>query len=268
MESNPEFRIIYYNIADSTNRLTRQLAEQKKPEGFVVVVGRQTAGKGRGEKNWFSVPGKSLTFSILLRPKKKLAEQCPQLALILGLSLAKIIENLGFNPYLKWPNDVILNGKKIAGILLENSVRANRLQWVVAGIGVNLNIKKVDFPLELREVATSLFIEGRREIDPEIFLQEFLLNFSFWYSCWLENREMQSMLDEYTKRSMILGCTVTYENQGRRCQGQAERIDENGGLWIIDKGERYRLSWGEVSIVTDSKSQTQSSHSLGEEEMR
>ena len=89
MESNPKFRIIYYNVADSTNRLTRQLAEQKKPEGFVVVVDQQTAGRGRGEKNWFSVPGKSLTFSILLRPKKKLAEQCPQLALILGIELSK-----------------------------------------------------------------------------------------------------------------------------------------------------------------------------------
>lgn len=257
MKTCNNFRIFHYTTVGSTNQLTRQFAEQGEPEGLLIVADQQIAGKGRGGKCWFSVPGESLTFSLLLRPAKKYPEQCPQLALMLGLTLAQTMENMGFKPQLKWPNDVYLHGKKIAGILLENAVRSDRLQWIIAGIGVNLNVKKNNFPQELQGLATSLFIEGKKEIVSDLFLQVFLNIFSSWYCNWINNNKMQYLLEEYSKRSMVLGCLITYEKKGRRCQGWVERIDENGGLWVINQEERYRLSWGEVSMAINSNSRVE-----------
>jgi BirA family biotin operon repressor/biotin-[acetyl-CoA-carboxylase] ligase len=257
VKSYPNFQILYYSTVDSTNQLARQFAEQGETKELLVVADQQTAGRGRGGKRWLSVPRECLTFSLLLRPVNKNAEHCPQLALILGLSLAQAMEKLGFHPQLKWPNDVYLNEKKIAGILLENAVRSDRLQWVIAGVGVNINVKKDNFPQKLREIATSLFIEGKKEIATDLFLQEFLTIFSSWYCNWINNNKIQHLLEEYTRRSMVLGRLVTYEKQGKRYQARAERIDENGGLWVIREEERHRLSWGEVSIASDNKTQIQ-----------
>lgn len=268
MKSYKNFRILYYSTVDSTNKLARQFAEQEEPEGLLVVADQQITGRGRGEKRWFSVSGESLTFSLLLRPVNKNPEQCPQLALILGLSLAQTMEKLGFYPQLKWPNDVYLNGKKIAGILLENTVRYNRLQWIVAGVGVNLNVKKESFPQTLQDIATSLFIEGGKEIVTDQFLQEFLSVFSYWYDSWKVNDKMQYLLDEYSKRFIVLGCTVIYEKQGKKYQAQMERIDENGGLWVIHQGDKHRLSWAEISITTKNLLQTQPRFNLDEGESR
>jgi BirA family biotin operon repressor/biotin-[acetyl-CoA-carboxylase] ligase len=256
VETSKNFRILHYETVGSTNQLARQFAEQGEPEGLLIVADQQVAGKGRSGKDWFSVPGESLTFSLLLRPIKKNPEQCPQLALILGLTLAQTMENMGFKPQLKWPNDVYLHGKKIAGILLENAFRSNQIQWIIAGIGVNLNVTKNHFSQELRNQATSLLIEGKKKITHDFFLQKFLIIFSSWYCSWINNDKMQYLLEEYTKRSILLGCLITYEKKGRRCQGWVERIDENGGLWVTHQEERHRLSWGEVTIALNSNPQT------------
>lgn len=257
MKSCQKFQILYYSQVNSTNQVARQLAEQGEPEGLLVIAEQQTAGKGRSGKSWFSVAGESLSFSLLLRPINKNPEQCPQLALLLGLSVALTMEKLGFQPQLKWPNDVYLNGKKIAGILLESTVRSDRFQWVVAGVGVNLNVKRENFPQILQKTATSLFIEGKKEIGADQFLQEFLAFFSSWYGNWRENDKTQNLLNEYSKRSMVLGHSVIYEKKRKRYRALAERIDENGGLWVVRQGERYRLSWGEISLTMNNCSQTQ-----------
>lgn len=250
-----KFRILFYSKVNSTNQVARQFAEQGEPEGLLVIAEQQTAGKGRCGKHWFSVAGESLCFSLLLRPVNKNPEQCPQLALILGLSLAQTMEKMGFQPQLKWPNDVYLNGKKIAGILLESMVQSDRFQWVIAGVGVNLNVKRESLPQILQGSATSLFIEGKKEIIADQFLQKFLSIFSSWYGNWRENDQAQHLLAEYSKRSMVLGRMITHERQGKRYQARVERIDEYGGLWLIQQGKRYRLSWGEISLIMDDQPQ-------------
>ena len=248
----PQYRVLKREELDSTNRLARQLADQGEPEGILVVAERQTAGKGRRRKTWFSLPGKSLTFSMLFRPEHKLPEQGPQLSLMLGLSLAQVLESMGFTPRLRWPNDVLLQGKKVAGILIESSVQAGRLRWVVAGIGINLGLERDDFPSELRLTATSLLIEGKKPVSSEVFLSEFLPVLSSWYFSWKENRDQRRMLEEYEKRSAVLGKTVNFKLGGWTVRGRADTIDENGGLWVTTGEGKIRLSWGEVSMTVES----------------
>jgi len=230
------FHIIYQKEVTSTNLVVRRLAEKNEPEGTLVVAEIQTSGKGRKGKSWFSFPGKSLTFSFLLRPVKK-------------LSVAQTLETLGFYPSLKWPNDIYLNQKKVAGILIENSIQFNRLRWTIAGVGVNLNLKREDFPARLQKSATSLLIEGGKPIHPKEFLQIFSEIFRVWYSPWEKNQCQAQMMKEYIKRSATLGKMVRWKKGGKTHQGRAEAIDENGGLWVACEEGQRRLSWGEVSIA-------------------
>jgi BirA family biotin operon repressor/biotin-[acetyl-CoA-carboxylase] ligase len=250
----PDFRFIYQVETDSTNHFARQLAEKGYPEGTLVMADRQTAGKGRKGRCWFSLSGKSLTYSLLLRPEEKAPDQCGQLALMVGLAIAQALEAIGFAPQLKWPNDVLINGKKVAGILLESSIDSGRIHWVVIGIGINLNLEREDFPYEFRNQATSLLIEGKQPVLPGFIVGRFLEKLSDWYFPWKEGRSSLRFFREYEKRSALLGKVVIMEGSDQTIQGRAQRIDETGALWVVtDQGER-NFSWGECSLVIESQS--------------
>jgi len=253
-EIYPDFRFIYQVEIDSTNRFARQLAEEGYPEGTLVMADRQTAGKGRKGRYWFSLAGKSLTYSFLLRPEEKVPDQCGQLALMVGLALVQALEAIGFAPQLKWPNDVLINGKKVAGILLESSIDSGRIHWVVIGIGINLNLEMKDFPHEIRNQATSLLIEGKQPVFPEFIIGRFLEKLADWYYPWKEGRNSLRFFREYEKRSAVLGKVVIMEEFDQTIQGRAQRIDETGALWVTtDQGER-KFSWGGYSLVIESQS--------------
>lgn len=153
-------RVFHFFKTDSTNRVAMELGFAGEPEGTVVMAEEQTAGRGRAGRSWYSEKGTGLYFSVLLRPRLAPA-QAPLLTMLAGLSAQAAIQALtALEPELKWPNDLLLNGKKLGGILTEMHAEASAVRFVVVGIGINTNQEK--FPAELASIATSLRKESGR----------------------------------------------------------------------------------------------------------
>jgi BirA family transcriptional regulator, biotin operon repressor / biotin---[acetyl-CoA-carboxylase] ligase len=178
-------RVLHFFKADSTNRVAMELGYASEPEGTVVIAEEQTAGRGRAGRQWHSERGTGLYFTLLLRPKLAPA-QAPLLTMLAGLSAHAAIQvQTGLQPELKWPNDLLLNGKKIGGILTEMHAEPSAVRFVIVGIGINVN--QENFPAELASVATSLRKESGKwnyrlellvrllkqfETDYQLFLRE------------------------------------------------------------------------------------------------
>jgi len=169
----------------STNEAAFELAASGCGDGAIVVAARQTAGRGRQGRQWFSLPGGSLTFSVVLRPRRK-RQTWPQLPLVTAGSVAEAVRSAGIDDVaLKAPNDVMVGGAKIAGVLLENRIPGTG-PVVVAGIGVNVDISREEFPEELQETATSLGILLGSGTDGEEFLERVCASLEGLYRLWEE----------------------------------------------------------------------------------
>jgi len=173
-----------FEVAASTNDLAFDLASAGCPEGTIVIAGRQTGGRGRQGRTWFSMPGASLTFSVVLRPRRK-QQEWPELPWVVAGSVAETLTASGVGEVaLKSPNDVMAGAGKIAGILLENRLPRTG-PAVVAGIGVNINIRHEEFPADLRESATSLLeVLGGKKRDPEEVLEGVCRSLDELYDIW------------------------------------------------------------------------------------
>lgn len=158
-------RLIIVQEADSTQDLARDMARRGGPEGTAVMAIRQTKGRGRAGHSWISPAGKNLAMSVMLRPRLR-PDEAPLLGLVAGVAVAEVIELKGVGrALLKWPNDVLVQGKKIAGILSEASLRGDVVEFAVIGIGLNVNADLADFPPELRSSVTSMLLTTGREWD-------------------------------------------------------------------------------------------------------
>jgi BirA family biotin operon repressor/biotin-[acetyl-CoA-carboxylase] ligase len=165
-------KVTHLATTGSTNTLAIEAAQAWTPEGAVWVADEQTAGRGRGGHGWHSAAGDGLYVSVLVRPKMVLSEAL-WLSLATGLAVQTAVEEVtGYTPDIRWPNDMILNGKKFGGILAETSASADALRYAVIGIG--LNVQHAEFPPELREIATSLRLETGREWSREALLAALL----------------------------------------------------------------------------------------------
>lgn len=181
----------------STNEAAFELAGDGCAEGTIVVAAEQTAGRGRQGRRWFSLPGGSLTFSVVLRPRRE-RQTWPELPLVTAGSVAEALRDAGVDDVaLKAPNDVMARGAKIAGVLLENRIPGTG-PVVVAGIGVNVNIRREEFPEEIREGATSLEILLGDKRDSEEFLQQVCTALDGLYHLWEEEglAPVRSRLEE------------------------------------------------------------------------
>ena len=145
-----------YKSIGSTNEVARRLAEAGAPEGAIVIAEKQTRGRGRLGRTWHSVSGQGLYFSLILRPKTDFS-RLPALSMVAALSICRAIEKYGLKAEIKWPNDCLLDGKKVAGILVELSAELDRVDYAIMGIGINVNHRADDFPSSLRSTATSLY---------------------------------------------------------------------------------------------------------------
>ncbi|MCX6091103.1 MAG: biotin--[acetyl-CoA-carboxylase] ligase, partial [Candidatus Atribacteria bacterium] len=240
---------------DSTNRLVRDLARDGSPEGTVVIAREQTEGRGRRGRGWFSLPEKSLVFSLLLRPTSIGPVHCPQIALVSALALSLSLERIGLLPGLKWPNDVLLGGKKTAGILLESSLERNEVNWVIIGVGINVNMEEADFPPMLRGKATSLRIEKGEFVEKEQIITSFFSFFREWYARWRKPGEDRALQEAYTRRLVGKGEPIFLRGTGEVLEGRMEGIDEEGALLVFTKSGLRRFQWGEVSFCAAQKRQ-------------
>lgn len=240
--------VLSYRTVGSTNHLAFRLAEDGAVEGTLIVADEQTKGRGRMGRSWYSPPGLGLWMSLILRPDIP-PFKAPGLSICAGLALALAINDLcGMDARIKWPNDCLLNGRKVGGVLLELSAELDRTNFVIAGIGVNVNHQLGDFPKNLTSAATSIRMEWGKEIPRIKVLSSFLEKFEAVYIDFKKNG-LSSQHHLIKKLSFLLGKRVTVKFGKEKIEGIAENIDDNGSLVIkTEKGEKV-VTAGEVTVV-------------------
>ena len=229
-------RIVALAETTSTNAVAFRLAEEGAAEGTVVIAEQQTGGKGRLGRVWASPPGVNLYCSIILRPPIQ-PVAAPQLTFLSVIAVARAMEKL--TPVLtriKWPNDLLVNGKKIAGLLNEMSAETDKVNFVILGIGVNLNMDAAQFPAELRHPATSLFLETGSRVDRTEFARVLLEELDTLYAVFLE-QGYDPARQEWLERSRLAGALVTVTDNGTVRRGRVSGIDAYGAL-LLDSGEQ------------------------------
>ncbi len=244
LQEVPGIQVIFREEVDSTNTLLRTCAEQGAPEGTLCLAELQRKGRGRRGRSWFSLPGKSLTFSLLLRPRLPLSV-CPAVALLAGVALSRVLEDLGLSPELKWPNDVLLRGKKVSGILLETSTDLDEVSWMVLGVGVNVNLEEHELS-PLLFSATSLLVEKGEPVPRVFVLRRFLFHFFEGYRQWKETGDFAPWIFEYNRRFTLIGKPVVVSGGKRLVSGIARRVDARGALWLEKDGKEFSITWGEI----------------------
>jgi len=215
----------------STNDGARQLAEQGAPEGTLVLAEEQTRGRGRLGRSWLSERGAGIYASILFRPVLK-PRDAAVLTLVAAVAGSEAIEHAsGLNADIKWPNDLLLSGRKCCGILSEMQAERDDIRYVVVGIGINVNHSL--FPEELGQRATSLRIEGKQTYSRVALLCEFLLRFELLYDD-LQRGNLATVLQRWVDRSTFaFGKQVTVDlGSGRKLEGQTAGMSESGNLKV------------------------------------
>lgn len=240
--------IHYFSEVASTNDLAKEMAAIGAREGTVILAETQTRGKGRFGREWFSPRG-GIWLSTILRPKLS-AKDIPKLTLTTSLAVAKTINQLfNLKTEVKWPNDVLINAKKVCGILTEANTREDTTNFVVIGIGINANIELKSLPKQIRENATSLKHELKKEIDREQFLRVLLENMEHYYVMLAEGK-FNSVLKEWKSLCGFLNSYVEVTSGKEKIEGWAIDVDENGALIIrLQDGTLRKVLSGDVSLA-------------------
>jgi BirA family biotin operon repressor/biotin-[acetyl-CoA-carboxylase] ligase len=240
---------VFFEALESTNSQVLELARTGAPEGALVLAEQQSKGRGRMGRRWESPAGTSLLFSLLLRPPLR-PFQAAQVTPCLALAVARAIRSLTDLPAeIKWPNDVLIHGKKVCGILLEMQGQADVLDFVVVGVGVNVLQEPEDFPPELRGLATSLFLESGRPLSRPTLLAEVLREAEDFYRRLLEEG-FESLIQDWQKLSCMTGRQVRAKLAGHTLEGMAIGLDPDGALQVrLDNGVVERLVAGDVEFI-------------------
>lgn len=228
----------------STNDLAREVAVEGAEEGTVIVSREQTRGRGTRGKSWYSAKEKGLYASVILRPQRPHISLIPLMA---GLAVKDAIaETLGIQVDLRWPNDVLWGDQKIGGILCESGFFGNQLQYVILGIGLNLNHEKEDFPEEIRPQATSLKLITERFID-ETLLQRCLWKaLNHWYQLFSQGEE-DKITTSFERNSVFCrGESVTFVSERGKVEGIYRGINSVGGLVLEEQGRKVSFFAAEV----------------------
>lgn len=241
-------KILSYRTVGSTNHLAFRLAESEAEEGTLIVADAQTKGRGRMGRSWHSPPKLGLWMSLILRPN--LAPfKAPGLSICAGLALAQAISDLtGLSAKTKWPNDCLLNGRKVGGVLLELSAELDRINFVIAGIGVNVNHLPGDFPKNLSPIATSVRMEWGQEVSRLDILTSFLKRLENIYMDFKKNG-LAPQRQLIRKFSSLLGTPVTVKYGKEKIEGIAEDIDDNGSLVVKVGKDKKVVTAGEVTLA-------------------
>ncbi len=231
------------DVVDSTNATARDLAETGSPEGTVVIAQTQLKGRGRFERSWESPEG-GLYLSLILRPNIP-PEKTSLLPLVTALAVAKTIRSYRVFATIKWPNDVRVNGRKIAGILLESEGRGQRLEYVVVGIGINLSVDLEELSVETQKKSASLHHELHKIIDYHEFLRSFISDFEQSYKDFIRKRYSELII-EWKTLSDTIGKTVRVKTMTGDIEGTAVDIDPSGFLLLrTSTGETKKILSGD-----------------------
>ncbi len=237
---------LYFPEIESTNSFALTVAQNDGPEGTIIIADEQTDGKGRFDRRWYSPKGRGLWFSLILKPEVD-PSKIAQLTLVAAVAIAEAVYKLcGLSLKIKWPNDLLLNGKKVCGILAEAHFD-NSNACVILGIGINIDM---DFSQneKLDSYATSLKAELNEDIDKTRLLSEILLQLETWYEKWL-NEGSGPVLTVWRKKNITLGKEVVVSSFNEKFKGLVLDIDEEGSLIVEDEdGKIHKLNSGEISL--------------------
>ena len=232
----------------STNDVIEKLARDGVKEGAVVFAESQTKGRGRLGRKWMSPTHKGLWFSILLRPELT-PQETTQLTVASATALRRAIKNVaGISAEIKWPNDLLIGGKKVVGILTEMSAEVDRVRHVILGIGVDVNQDAAEFPAELRKIATSLKVESGEEICRAELAVEILRELDFDYAR-ICGGKFSTVADEWETGCLTIGKNVSVQMGMRQIRGCAEALDDDGALLVrTEHGHLERIIGGDVTL--------------------
>ncbi len=240
--------IHFFKEVDSTNDVARELAIEGAEEGTIVIAESQRSGKGRRGKKWIS-PSGGVWMTIILRPDIE-PPKAPQLTLVTGVAVAETLDQeCGLNIGIKWPNDILIGNKKVSGILTEVKTQNGKVDYVLVGIGIDLNLDVSTFPPNLRGGATSLKAELDREIKGAELVQRFLQRFEILYEQFKEG-DFRDILNQWRRLSSTIGTYVEVHKKGRTVYGEAVGVNKDGKLILeLDDGTLRKVISGECIHV-------------------
>lgn len=237
-----------FRETESTNDIVEKLARDDVAEGVVVFAESQTKGRGRLGRKWMSPPDKGLWFSMLLRPDGP-PQSVTRLTIAVAVSLTRAIEKeTGIRADIKWPNDILIRGRKAAGILTELSAEVDHVKHVVIGIGMDVNLTEAELPADLMGIATSLRIESGGKVNRPALAAGLLRELDEDYAR-LRNGRFAALRDEWEERCYTIGKRVSIVVGATRKRGVAESLDEDGALMLrTEHGRLERITGGDVSV--------------------
>jgi BirA family biotin operon repressor/biotin-[acetyl-CoA-carboxylase] ligase len=241
-------KIYTFDTIDSTNNCAKALAGCWADEGTVIIAEQQTAGRGRLGRPWLANANENLTFSIILRPSIG-ADAINLLPLSVSVAVAQAVEkSTGVAVECKWPNDLIFEHKKVAGILLEGAYSNNKVEWIVIGIGINVN--QTLFPADLEQKATSLKLVTGREVDRVSLFHNLLEVLEHTYRAGTKSG-FQSILPDWIARTHMIDRQISVMENGTLLSGTVKGLSRDGGLVLKSNGGERTLHAGDVTILAE-----------------
>ena len=238
--------LVFLEQVDSTNEEAKRQAEKGAPDGTLVAAAEQSAGKGRRGRTWISEKGTGVWMSLLLRP-----DFPPECASMLTLAAAMAVEKgisrvTGVDGQIKWPNDVVIEGKKVCGILTEMSTEMECIHYVVVGIGINVGTE--EFPEEIRDLATSLYLSTQKKVKRAVLAAAVAEAWEFYYEQFLKSGDLRFLMEEYNERLVNRGREVKVLALDGGYMGISQGINEKGELLVETGGMVRTVISGEVSV--------------------
>lgn len=239
--------IVYFTETDSTNTRAKDLAAGGALEGTLVISEKQTKGRGRKSRDWFSPSQEGIYLSLILRPTISPSE-APKITLLTAVVVAETLLRLTrLNINIKWPNDILVNGKKIAGILTEMSTEMDAIDYIVVGLGLNVNTPI--FPDDIREKATSIFIETSKHFPRARFIHEYLQLYEEYYEIF-KRTGFEPIIKRWKEFTNMIGKRIIVEMISKKYSGEVQDIDRDGALILKDnKGRSHRIIFGDVTVI-------------------
>ncbi|MDU4956972.1 MAG: biotin--[acetyl-CoA-carboxylase] ligase [Agathobacter rectalis] len=239
--------VLYFDTIDSTNTKAQELAEKGYPSGTLVVADKQESGKGRRGRSWVSPSGTGIFMTLMIKPDIN-PNNASMLTLVAALAVAKAITSVtGEEALIKWPNDIVVNGKKVCGILTEMNAQFDYINHIVVGIGINVHNES--FPEEISQMASSLMIEaGGKRFHRAQIIAETMSYFEQYYDTFLKTQDLSALVREYDELLVNRNKSVRVLDPKEPFDGKAMGITPKGEL-IVDTWESRKLvSSGEVSV--------------------
>lgn len=239
--------LLYFDVIGSTNIEAKKQAENNAPEGLLVVADKQEAGRGRRGRSWESPAGANIFMTILLRPAYS-PVKAPMVTLVMAVSAAQAIADVtDLDVRIKWPNDIVVNKKKVVGILTELTMETDYIQYLVCGVGINVN--QTEFPEAIQATATSLYLEGGRRINRAGLIEKVMEHFEENYEIFCKTEDMSGLIETYNELLVNNEAQVRVLDPKGEYDGLSHGINELGELMVEKQdGSMENVYAGEVSV--------------------